>query len=427
VRILVDSYGLGRKKPGLFFWIVPSHGLLTLKKWEGNVTRFFGDLTMSSKLMVAPVIFALFLLALGVVLYAGYPSTVSFSLIGAAIACSLAANFLVARNISSKVRKAIERVAEVSKGDLTNRINVESRDEIGEMSSQFNTFVGNLRKIMVHVSKDGDQILSASHKMQSAIEQMITAFEEIATQVNSIAVASEELSSTSSEIARNCTVAAESSKQSNEAVRAGGVIIDETVAVMKAIAEKVKGLAVFVQTLGSRSDQVGEVIGFITEIADQTNLLALNAAIEAARAGEHGRGFAVVADEVRKLAERTTDATREIGKTIEAMQGETKSIVASIEESVREVEIGTQKATRSKDFLNDISNQIDTVNTQINQIAVAVEQENTTTNQTSLNIHQLSGVMNDTSRKIHDTAPAALQMAQVAEALEMMMKQFKVE
>ncbi len=389
--------------------------------------RFLGDLKLSRKVMVAPCLSTLFLLGLACTVCAGSPSHVSFTVIAVAILASLSTGLIMARIISSTTRSTVEAIGEVSKGDLTRQITVQSHDEIGDMGGRLNAFVDNLRRIMVHIMEDTDQVNSAAASMQVAVEQAIAAFEEIATQLNSIAVASEELSSTSEEIAKNCTVAAEGSARSNEAVKAGGVIIDETVGVMKTIAERVKGLSHFVQSLGSRSDQVGQVVGFINDIADQTNLLALNAAIEAARAGEHGKGFAVVADEVRKLAERTTEATREIASTIEAMQTETKAIVGSIEESVRGVEIGTEKAEKSKDFLKDIASQIDMVNTQINQIAVAVEEENATTNQTSHHIVQVSSVMSETSRKIHETAPAAQQVAKVAEALENMVRQFKVK
>ncbi|MEN6616432.1 MAG: methyl-accepting chemotaxis protein, partial [Syntrophorhabdus sp.] len=243
-------------------------------------------------------------------------------------------------------------------------------------------------------------------------------------QVNSVAAASEEMSMTSSEIAENCVRVARSSEEANGSVRTGETVIMETVMAMNSINERVRGSAQIIQSLGSRSEQIGQVVGLINDIADQTNLLALNAAIEAARAGEHGRGFAVVADEVRKLAERTSHATKDISETIAAMQNETKSAVLSMREGLDETQRGAAEAEKSGDVLHDILSQVNVVTTEINQIAVASEQQTATTNEIANNIQQISEVMAETARRIQDNANAASQLAELSRDLRTVVGQF---
>jgi methyl-accepting chemotaxis protein len=351
---------------------------------------------------------------------------ISIGVLAAAVILSLLISFFMTRLTVLPIKKTIEVIEDISKGDLTKRVDVISRDEIGEMSNHFNNFVDKLHQAIVHVARSSNDVSSAANTLDSAAEQMAAGVEEAAAQVNSVATASEEMSTTSSEIAQNCVMAAKSSEKANGAAIEGEKIIQETVNVMNRINERVKESASIIRDLGSRSDQIGEVVGLINDIADQTNLLALNAAIEAARAGEHGRGFAVVADEVRKLAERTTEATREIGTTIEAMQNETKNAVSSMEEGVKEVEVGSVEAEKSGDALNDILKQINAATVEINQIAVASEQQTATTNEIANNIQQISGVMHDTSQRIQENASAASQLAGLSKDLQKLVGQFTV-
>jgi methyl-accepting chemotaxis protein len=195
---------------------------------------------------------------------------------------------------------------------------------------------------------------------------------------------------------------------------------------MARIAERVKQTAQVVDTLGSRSDQIGAIIGTIEDIADQTNLLALNAAIEAARAGEQGRGFAVVADEVRALAERTTRATQEIGTMIKAIQRETKEAVCSMEDGVQQVEQGAQASRKSGEALESILSQIDHVTEQINQIATAAEEQTATTGEISGNVQQVSAVVQDAARGAQETSAAAGQLARQAQQLQNLVAAFKL-
>jgi methyl-accepting chemotaxis protein len=195
---------------------------------------------------------------------------------------------------------------------------------------------------------------------------------------------------------------------------------------MNRVSEQVMAAAKTVESLGQRSDEIGEIIGAIEDIADQTNLLALNAAIEAARAGEQGRGFAVVADEVRALAERTTKATRRIGDMITAIQKETTAAVISIKQGVDEVKGGAGEALRSGAALEDILYRIDALTRQFNQIATAAEQQTSTTCEISRSMHQITDIVHDTAKGTRDSAAAASQLNLLAQELHTLVGQFRL-
>jgi methyl-accepting chemotaxis protein len=352
--------------------------------------------------------------------------TISIIVFLAAIVLSLGASLIMKTIILIPIRKTVETIEAVAEGDLTQRIDVESRDEIGEMASHFNIFVEKLHDIITHVAHSSNEVSAAAGTLDNATTQMASGIEEAAMQVNSVAVASEEMSKTTSEIAQNCVAVVRSSEHATQSVDTGKTITHETISVMNRISARVKESAAIIKSLGNRSEQIGQIVGLINDVADQTNLLALNAAIEAARAGEHGRGFAVVADEVRKLAERTGQATKEISTTIQAMQGETKKAVSSMEEGVTEVGLGTEEAARSGEALEEILRQINKVTGEINQIAVASEEETATTNEIASSISQISEVMRDTAHRIQENANASSQLSGLSKGLQNLVGQFRL-
>ncbi len=328
--------------------------------------------------------------------------------------------------ILSPIQKAADSLRRVTQGDLTGRIDLDSSDEIGEMVRDVNALTETLHETIKQIATSSNDVSSAAAMLDNATEQMATGVEEAAMQVNSVATASEEMSKTTSEIAQNCVIAAKSSQEASDSANTGETIITETIDVMNRINSNVRDSAQIIRELGQRSDQIGEVVGLINDVADQTNLLALNAAIEAARAGEHGRGFAVVADEVRKLAERTTQATQEIRQTIQSMQLETKKAVVSMEEGVKDVGQGAIEAQKSGDALKHILNQITKVTTEINQIAVASEEETATTNEIASSIQQISQVMQETARRIQQNAEASAKLASLSKNMDGIVGRFQL-
>jgi methyl-accepting chemotaxis protein len=314
----------------------------------------------------------------------------------------------------------------IAAGDLTVQVPEAGSGSVRLLLVSLKTMVEKFQGVVNQMGSTSTLLVNSSTSLSQASEEIAANAENAASESESMATAGEEMAATSHEISRNCHHAAESSRCTSSIAQTGVQVVEGTIGVMQQIAQRVKGLSSTVELLGQRSDQIGEIIGTIEDIADQTNLLALNAAIEAARAGEQGRGFAVVADEVRALAERTTRATREIGDMIKAIQTETRGVVSAMEQGVHEVESGTNEATRSSDALREILDQVNEVSSQITQIAGAAEEQTATTGMISGNIQQITSLVKNSAAGSHRCAEQAAQLTECAHDLERIIRQFRL-
>jgi len=352
-----------------------------------------------------------------------------YLLSGIALALAAGLSFVSFRFVARSL-KPLQEMVEVNnviaQGDLTVSISTSGKDEVGMLAASTSRMTSNLRDIISRVATASSDIASASNQLLVTAEQIATGAEEVAAQAGTVATASEEMSHTSHDIANNCGRAADASQQSTSAANSGVVVVQETIDGMNVIADRVRQTAATIEALGSRSEQIGEIVGTIEDIADQTNLLALNAAIEAARAGEQGRGFAVVADEVRALAERTTKATHEIGKMIKAIQSETMAAVREMEAGVVDVEKGAVSSRKSGEALQEILGSISETSMQISQIATAAEEQTAVTNEVTMNVQQITEVVSQTARGAEETADAASQLAAQAKGLHELIQRFRL-
>jgi methyl-accepting chemotaxis protein len=228
------------------------------------------------------------------------------------------------------------------------------------------------------------------------------------------------------EVGAKSATARDRAEASGRSATQGGQVVAETVAGMQSINEAVSASSASVTELGKRGEQIGEIIKVINDIADQTNLLALNAAIEAARAGEHGRGFAVVADEVRKLAERTQKATEEVGESIRAIQDETRTAVERMDGGTKQVEVGVQKAQAAGESLNMIVNNAKDVAVMIQTIAAAAEQQGSASEQISRSLENINSVTREATSGAAQAAQASSELSSKAEQLRELVSRFKL-
>lgn len=324
------------------------------------------------------------------------------------------------------VKEGTDVLTCMANGDLTIRITGEYKGNHQKLKNSINSVADSLCKAISDVAEVVQLTSALGSQISTSTEEMAAGAGEQSSQAFEVASAVEQMAKTILETTKNASCASEASRDAGLIAKEGGSVVNQTIAGIGRIAEVVKLSAHTVQQLGKSSDQIGEIIQVIDDIADQTNLLALNAAIEAARAGEQGRGFAVVADEVRKLAERTTKATKEIALMIKQIQKDTAGAVEAMNQGTLEVESGKELALKAGDSLSQIIKGAENVNDIVNQVAAASEQQSSAAEQISKNIESISSVTQQNAEGIHQIARVAEDLNRLTTDLEELVGRFKI-
>lgn len=326
---------------------------------------------------------------------------------------------LISRLVVRPIKVLSGQVAEIAKGegDLTRIIPIKSHDEIGILGEEVNHLTQKIREIIATLYQQACLIGSSVCELAAGTERMVSASETQKEGAAAVAVAAEEMAQTIHGVADNTHRAADLSGQVDGAADSGMAVVQETCNCMRSIADSVQETLQGIRQLEGSSNQIGEMLNLIEDIADQTNLLALNAAIEAARAGEAGRGFAVVADEVRALAEKTTKSTREIERIVASIQQESQRAVGLINKESELVQTGLAQAEDARSRLEAIRRHAHESKEMIDQIAVASEEQSATTGEIAGKIHHVSEVASETNAMMQKSAEAFGQFSEVVEQI----------
>ncbi|WP_187170344.1 methyl-accepting chemotaxis protein [Salidesulfovibrio onnuriiensis] len=378
--------------------------------------------------------------------------------------------WLIIRSITTPIKTATDAAGRIAKGDLEVELDAQGSDEAAHLENALNsmaqTLKQNIKEITAKTAEAEEKALAAEHAMHEAeeakalaetakcdgmmhaaqrlegiIAELLEAAQDIESQsaeirhgteiqrerVHSTATAMEEMNATVLEVARNSSHAAEVGQLAKESASEGAQVVSETVAAMDKTQRQAEQLRENMVQLGEQANAIGNIMGVITDIADQTNLLALNAAIEAARAGEAGRGFAVVADEVRKLAEKTMVATKEVGDSITAIQSVASDNIASMQQAVGGLEHSTELTNKSGEVLQRIVEASEQSADQIQSIATAAEQQSSASEEINIAIDEINRIASDTAQSVEQSTASLERLAEQARLLEEVIEALKEE
>ncbi len=338
---------------------------------------------------------------------------------------------------NSQVLKPLTRIKETvekfANGDLTERTGIkvfflgrELKDEVTGLGDSVDKMAESMSEVIGGITESANRLAASSNTVSDTARSIADGAARQSGQTTQAATAMEEMSATVIEVAKNAQQVSESSTEAQEIATNGGEIVRQAIIAMQEVSDSTTSTADTIGKLGKSSEEIGSIISVINDIADQTNLLALNAAIEAARAGEQGRGFAVVADEVRKLAERTTTATKEISGMIGAIQTETNTAVSAMSEGIDKVDNGVRLANEAGDALAQIETGIQNVTDMVRQIATSTEEQSATSDEISRNMDAISEVATSNESALGEVTGATDELGHLAAGLKELVSNFKI-